>query len=166
MEAKWILLSTIACLCHKGLHVLSLCAFYGTVLRNIVPSKRQCSRWAHTESAVDTLFVTEQMTESVHTTSLWPSWNGKFGKPLFIHKLAHACIYIYINTNRQMYIQVCLFCFMPHWFCHERAHWCICRFNIDIITTVLLQQACALMLWAWSVFLHGAPTMGYCGRRN
>ena len=46
----------------------------------------------HTESAMNTPFVTEQMTESVQTTSLWPSWNGKSEKPLFIHKLAHTCI--------------------------------------------------------------------------
>ena len=90
LEVKRILLLTIACLCHKGIHMPSLCAFYGNVLRKILPNKRRCSRWAHSESAVNTPLVTEQMTESVHTTSLWSSWNGKSGKPLFIHKLVHA----------------------------------------------------------------------------
>ena len=192
MEVKRIPLLTIACLCHKGIHMTSLCASYGNVLRKILPNKRRRSRWAHSESAVNTPLVNERMTESVHTTSLWPSWNGKSGKSLFILKLAHAYIqmclenhFLFINsyTHIQVYIyptQVdrctykCshsskhdqrldwladnLFCFMPHW--------CICRFNIDIITIVLLQQACALMLWAWLVFLNRAPTVGYCGLRS
>ena len=137
MEAKRILLLlTIACLCHKGIHIPSLCAFYGNVLRKILPNKRRRSRRAHTESAVNTPLVTEQMTESVHTTSLWPSWNGKSGKPLFIHKLAHACIQMCLEKHF-------LFC------CCELGH---SRFNIDIITTVLFQQAYALMLWAWPFF--------------
>ena len=50
---------------------------------------KDCAADEHTESAMNTPFVTEQMTESVQTTSLWPSWNGKSRKPLFIHKLAH-----------------------------------------------------------------------------
>ena len=84
-------LLTIACLCHKGIHMPSLCAFYGNVLRKILSNKRRCSRRAHSESAVNTSLVTEQMTESVHTTSLWPSWNGKSGKPLlFINLHMHV----------------------------------------------------------------------------
>ena len=94
-----LLLLTIACLCYKGIHIPSLCAFYGNVLRKIFPNKRWHSRQAHTESAVNTPFVTEQMTESVHTTSLWPSWNGKSGKPLFIHKLTHACIQMCLEKH-------------------------------------------------------------------
>ena len=111
LEVKRILLPlTIACLCHKGIHIPS---FYGNVLRKILPNKRRCSRRAHIESAVNTPLVTEQMTESVHTTSLWPSWNGKSGKPLFIYKLAHTCIQMclekhlfFINsyTHIQVYI--------------------------------------------------------------
>ena len=109
-----LLLLTIVCLCHKGIHIPSLCAFYGNALRKILPNKRLCHRQAHTESAVNTPFVTEQMTESVHTTSLWPSWNGKFGKPLFIHKLAHACIQMCLENqllfiNSYMRIQVCVY---------------------------------------------------------
>ena len=73
LEVKRILLLTIACLCHKGIHMPGLCAFYGNVLRRILPDKRRCSRGAYSESAVNTPSVTEQMTESVHTTSLWPS---------------------------------------------------------------------------------------------
>ena len=150
-----IILLTIASLCHKGIHIPSLCAFYGNALRKILRNKRRRSRRAHTESAVNTPLVTEQMTESVHTTSLWPSWNGKSGKPLFIHRLAHACvqmclenhflfIYIYIERERCVgYIYPSmteckidldnLFCFMPHSCCRKLAHSrCICRFNIDI----------------------------------
>ena len=83
------------------------------------PSKRWHSRWAHTESAANIPLVTEQITESVHTTSLWPSWNGKSektctcmypdmsGKTLFTHKLVHAYPGVYVAyTSRQMYIQI------------------------------------------------------------
>ena len=180
MEVKRILLLMISCLCHKGIHILTLCAFYGNVLRKIFTNERWCSRRAHTEAAVNTPLVTEQMTESVHTTSMWPSWNGKSGKPLFIHKHAHVCIqmclenhFLIINSYKhiQVYISYTsrqtdvhtnvvthpsmtegkidwdnLFCFMPHFCCHELAHSrCVCRFSIDIITTVLLQKAHALM---------------------
>ena len=154
LEVKQILLLTIACLCHKGIHMPSLCAFYGNMLRRILPDKRPCSRQAHSESAVNTPLVTEQMTESVHTTSLWQlnKWLSQYIPPacgrlemvspenhfLFINSYTHiqvcVCVCVCVSyTIRQMYIQMCLFCFMPHWFCHERAHWCICRFNIDII---------------------------------
>ena len=83
----------------------------------ILPNKRRCSRRAHSESAVNTPLVTEQMTETVHTTSLWLSWNGKSGKPLFMHKPAHACIqmclenhFLFINsyTHIQVFVCVCI----------------------------------------------------------
>ena len=186
MEVKRILLLLrIACLCHKGIHLPSLCAFYGNVLRKILPNERRRSRRAHTESAVNTPLVTEQMTESVHIP---PACGRRLltvspeNHVLFINSYTHIRVYRYISCrSRHVHTNVItrpsmtegkidsdnLFCFMPHSCCRELAHSRrICRFNIDLITTVLLQQPCVLMLWAWPVFPHGTPTVGYCGRRN
>ena len=113
LEVKRILLLTIACLCHKGIHMPSLCAFYGNVLRKILPNKRRCSRRAHTGSTVNTPLVTEQMTESVHI----PPACGCLEKVslekhfLFINFHMHVSSCVWKNTlfiNSYTHIQVCV----------------------------------------------------------
>ena len=47
LGSQILLLLTIACLRHKGIHIPSLCAFYGNVLRKILANKRRHSMSTH-----------------------------------------------------------------------------------------------------------------------
>ena len=117
--------------------------FLWKCVEKILPNKRQCSGWAHPESAVNTPFVAEQMTESVHTTSLWPSWNGKSRKLLFIHKLVQmypdvSGKTLFIHKVIHAYPGVCITCILHKSPWYNRTGWLGVKHQVTYYTSIYI----------------------------